>query len=74
MSGFDNVVRPFQTVGVDPPQQFFPAGQPSMPTIIVRAGRSGKGHPFNGSASYAATFYMTQYVNEQKQASFGTAF
>ena len=74
MSDLENIVRPFQTDGVDPPQQFFPAGQPSVPNIIIRAGRSGSGRMFTESASFDASFYMTQYVNEQMQASFGTAF
>lgn len=74
MSELNNIVRPFQIEGVDPPQQFFPAGQASIPNVILRSGRSGKGRVFNGSASYGATFYVTQYVNEQKTADFGTAF
>lgn len=74
MSELDNIVRPFQTDGVDLPEQFFPQGQPSLPNIIIRAGRSGKGRSFNGSASVNESVYMTQYDNEKKNADFGTAF
>ena len=74
MSGIENIVRPWQTANYEPARQYFNAGQPGVPSLIIRAGRSGQGKTFNGSFSASQTNYMTQYDNEKKNANFGTVF
>ncbi len=74
MSAIEDIVRPFQTPAYAPARQYFNAGQPGVPPVIIRAGRSGQGKTFSGSFSYHQTFYMTRYDNEKKTANFGTAF
>lgn len=73
-NAFESIVRPFQDLGVSPPQQYFPVGQVGIPPVIVRAGRSGGGRVLNGSFSSTQTTYMTRYDNEKKNATFGRAF
>jgi hypothetical protein len=73
MSSLEAVVRPFQTPSVAPATPFYTAGSGAPPNVIMQFGRGGGGRVLNGSSSYSATFYMTQYINEKKQANWGTA-
>ncbi len=73
-NAFEDVVRPFTSRDVAPPRQYYDQNQPSVPPVIVRAGRAGQGKTFNGSFSVHISSYMTKYVNEQKTATFGTQF
>ena len=70
----ESIVRPFQTPDVAPARPFFTAGKAAPPNVILQLGRSGGGRTFNGSESYSASFYMTQYVNEKRDATWGTSF
>jgi len=74
MSGFEDFIRPFSAPDVAPPRPYFIAGKAGVPNVVLQFGRSGGGKVFNGSASSSSTFYMTQYVNEKSQASWGTQF
>lgn len=74
MSSLESIVRPFQTPNAAPAKPFYVAGRGAPPNVILQFGRGGGGKVFNGSSSYSASFYMTQYVNEQKTADFGVAF
>jgi hypothetical protein len=70
----ESIVRPFQTPDSSPARPFFVAGKAGVPNVIMQFGRGGGGRVLNGSLSYSASFYMTQYVNEKSHADFGTAF
>jgi hypothetical protein len=74
MSSLEQIIRPFQTGQVAPPQQYFQLGQVGVPPVVLRFGRSGQGRILNGSVSFHESVYMTQYVNEKAQADFGTVF
>lgn len=73
MSDLEQIVRPFQDGRVSPPQQYFQAGQVGVPPVVLRYGRGGSGKVLNGSINFSQTYYMTQYVNEKKQADWGTS-
>jgi len=73
VSDLEQIIRPFQDGRVSPPQQYFQAGQVGIPPVILRFGRGGNGKILNGSVNYSQTFYMTTYVNEKKQANWGTS-
>lgn len=70
----ENIVRPFQTPDSAPSRPFFPGAKAAPPNVIIQAGRKGGGRVLNGSASASASFYMTQYVNEKRDANWGTEF
>lgn len=70
----ETIIRPLQTHEVAPPRPYFNAGQVGVPNVILQFGRSGQGKTFSGSFSSRETSYVTQYDNEKKDASFGTAF
>lgn len=70
----ESIVRPFQTPDIAPARPFFIAGRGAPPNVILQFGRGGGGKVFNGSFSYSASFYMTQYVNEKREADWGTHF
>ncbi len=72
MSDLEQIIRPFQSGQVAPPQQYFNAGQVGVPPVILRFGRGGSGKVLNGSVSITVSSYMTQYVNEKSKADFGT--
>ena len=74
MSDIGSIVRPYAAPDYAPPRQYFSGQQPSATPVIVRAGRGGQGKTMNGSFSSSQSNYMTQYDNEKKTASFGTAF
>ncbi len=68
------IVRPFQTPDVSPARPFHPGVKAAPPNVILQAGRRGGGRVLNGSSSSSASYYMTQYVNEKRDADWGTAF
>ena len=70
----ETIVRPFQTPDYAPARSFFTPGKTGAANVILEFGRGGGGRTFSGSYSYSASFYMTQYINEKAEASFGTAF
>ena len=70
----ESIVRPFQTPDFAPAKPFYTAGRAAPPNVILQFGRGGGGKVFNGSSSYSASFYMTQYVNEKRDANWGTQF
>ncbi|WP_375782919.1 hypothetical protein ACE10Z_23685 [Bradyrhizobium sp. Pha-3] len=70
----ESIVRPFQTPGVALGRPFYPAGKAGAPNVILQFGRGGGGKVLNGNATYSASFYMTQYVNEKRDATWGTSF
>lgn len=70
----ESIVRPFQTPDVAPSKPFYNAAKAAPQTVRLQFGRGGGGKTFNGSFSYSASFYMTQYVNEKAEADWGTAF
>lgn len=70
----ESIVRPFQTPDFAPSRPFYTASKAAPPNVILQFGRGGGGRTFNGSESVSASFYMTQYVNEKSDASWGTAF
>jgi hypothetical protein len=70
----ESIVRPFQTPDFAPARPFFSASKAAPQNVILQFGRGGGGRSFNGSESYSASFYMTQYVNEKRDASWGTEF
>lgn len=63
----ESVVRPFQTPDNSPARPFFTAGKAAPQNVILQFGRAGGGKVLNGSSSYSASFYMTQYSNEKSQ-------
>lgn len=69
----ETIVRPSQTGDYAPAKIYFVPGQIGVPNTHLRIGRSGQGKMFSGSYSLTTSYYMTQYVNEKKQADFGTA-
>lgn len=68
----ENIVRPFQTPDFAPAKPYFTPGKAGQPNIILQFGRGGGGKTLSGSSNSNATYYMTQYVNEEKDADFGT--
>jgi len=70
----ENIVRPFQTPDVAPAKPFFTPGKTGAANVILQCGRGGGGKTLNGSTSYSASFYMTQYINEKSEANWGTSF
>ena len=72
MSDLEQIIRPFQDGRVSVPKQYFQAGQVGVPPVVLRYGRGGSGKVLNGSISFSQTYYMTQYVNEKRQAGWGT--
>lgn len=70
----ETIVRPFQTPDFAPARPYFRPGKTGAPNVVLQFGRNGGGKTLNGSLSYSASFYMTQYVNEKSSANFGTAF
>ncbi|MBR0687355.1 hypothetical protein JQ594_15595 [Bradyrhizobium manausense] len=68
------IVRPFQTPNSAPARPYLTAGKAAPQNVILQFGRGGGGKVLNGSTSYSASFYMTQYTNEKSDASWGTAF
>lgn len=70
----EGIVRPFQTPDTAPGKPFYTAGKGAPPNVVLQFGRGGGGKVFNGSSSYAASFYMTQYINEKAQADWGRNF
>ncbi len=71
-NNLEDIIRPFTNGQVSPAQQYFQAGQVGVPPVILRFGRTASGKTLNGSFTYNATFYCTQYVNEKATADFGT--
>jgi hypothetical protein len=63
----ESIVRPFQTPDNAPARPFFTAGKAAPQNVILQFGRAGGGRVLNGSSSYSASFYMTQYTNEKSQ-------
>lgn len=70
----ESIVRPFQTPDASPARPFYPGVKAAPPNVILQAGRKGGGRTLNGSASSSASYYMTQYVNEKRDANWGTEF
>jgi hypothetical protein len=70
----ESIVRPFQTPDVAPAKPYYRAGNAAPPNVILQFGRGGGGRTFNGSATSSASYYMTQYVNEKSEATWGTEF
>lgn len=70
----EGIVRPFQTPDVSPSKPFYTAGKAAPQIVRLQFGRGGGGRTFNGSESMTASFYMTQYVNEKRDANWGTSF
>lgn len=70
----ESIVRPFQTPDFAPARPFYNAGKAAPQVVRLQFGRGGGGQTFNGSESYSASFYMTQYINEKKDANWGTSF
>lgn len=68
----ESIVRPFQSPDVAPPRPYYVAGKAGVPNVILQFGRGGGGRILNGSGSFSASFYMTQYVNEKSDATWGT--
>ncbi len=68
------VVRPFQTPDVSPTRPYYNAGKAAPQVVRLQFGRGGGGRTFSGSEAYTASFYMTQYVNEKRDADWGTEF
>lgn len=66
--------RIFQTPDNAPAKPFFTAGKAAPPNVILQFGRGGGGKVLNGSFTSSSTYYMTQYVNEKRDASWGTEF
>lgn len=64
----ESIVRPFQTPDAAPARPYLTAGRGAPPNVILQFGRGGGGKVLNGSSNYSASFYVTQYVNEQKDA------
>jgi len=70
----ENIVRPFQTPDFAPAKPFFTPGKTGQPNVILQFGRGGGGKTLSGSSSHSASYYMTQYISEKQNASWGTAF
>jgi hypothetical protein len=70
----ESIVRPFQTPSVAPARPFYTAGKATPQPVRLQFGRGGGGRTFNGSEDYSASYYMTQYVNEKSDATWGTEF
>jgi hypothetical protein len=64
----ESIVRPFETPDYSQAKPFFTAGKAAPPNVILQFGRGGGGKVLNGSYSYSASFYMTQYTNEKSQS------
>lgn len=70
----ETIVRQFQTGDTAPARPFYNAGNAAPPNVILQFGRGGGGRVFNGSFASSASYYMTQYVNEKRDADWGTRF
>lgn len=70
----ESIVRPFQTPDASPARPFQTGVKAAPPLVILQAGRRGGGRVLNGSSSVSASYYMTQYVNEKREANWGTEF
>ncbi len=68
----ESIVRPFQTPESAPARPYYQAGKAAPANVILQFGRGGGGKTFNGSFSWNASYYMTQYVNEKSDATWGT--
>ena len=70
----ETLVRPNASLNYAPAKVFYIPGQIGTANTKLQWGRGGGGKTFSGSASYSASFYMTQYTNEKSNVNFGTAF
>lgn len=64
----ESIVRPSETLDYAPAKRFFNPGQVGVPNTRLQIGRGGSGKILSGSFSATTSYYMTQYVNEQKDA------
>lgn len=68
----ETIVRPSQTLDYAPARVYYTPGQIGVPNVTLRFGRGkGQGKVMQGSFSANSSSYMTQYVSEKKNASFG---
>lgn len=64
----ESIVRPSQALDYAPAKTVFNPGQVGVPNTRLQIGRGGSGKMLAGSFSATTSYYMTQYVNEQKDA------
>lgn len=64
----ESIVRPSQALDYAPAKTFYNPGQVGVPNTRLQIGRGGSGKVLNGSFSATTSYYMTEYVNEQKDA------
>ena len=64
----ESIVRPNQTLDYAPAKTYYNPGQVGVPNTRLQIGRGGSGKVFNGSYNATTSYYMDQYVNEQKDA------
>ena len=61
---FENIVRPFETPRIGPPQRIFSPYQEASETTLLQLGRGGSGKVMNGSYSFTQTHYMDTRLKE----------
>lgn len=65
-SDLEVIVRPSQSLDYAPAKTFFNPGQVGVANTRLQIGRGGSGKMLQGSFSATTSYYMTEYVNEQK--------
>lgn len=55
---FENIVRPFESPRIGPPQRIFSPYQQTGENVTLTFGRSGKGKVMNGSYTATINVYM----------------
>jgi hypothetical protein len=67
-SELESIVRPSQLLDYAPAKTSYSPGQVGVANTRLQIGRGGSGKVLNGSYSATTSYYMTQYVNEQKDS------
>ncbi len=65
MSGFERVVRPFETGIVTPPREVPTAQVVKMKNVIINPGAGGTAKTMGGSYSLTITYYMINKPTEE---------
>jgi len=68
VSDLEQIVRPAQTLDYSPAKTSFNPGQVGVPNTRLQIGRGGSGKVLQGSYNATASYYMTEYNNEQSDS------
>jgi hypothetical protein len=63
----ENIVRPFETPKVTPPQRIFAPYQTTIETTALTLGKNGRGKIMNGSYNSTLTVYLDTILREKAE-------